>query len=785
MSIQTILGTLTVRPVQLLFDVLCSLLTRMSLSPGAAILCMSLFFCLIATPLRPKQKPDGRKEWCRTGLVLLVQGLVLIASIRWFTGLRAFRGASFGPIRDLGGTNGLILFWGGYAVFAVLRALTGWGYTPMKMNTRQLKTNRNNIILLVLSCLYMAILTGLLIPSALIGASPAEFVDAHYYHNPARYLLSSALLASGTFLFWGILYGMLLSPRARKRLTLFMAICVASAAVNYMFFGKDYGFISSALQYETAITNRLEKTLINTGCVLAAAAAVFFLLRKKRSLILRILCLYGCAALAVMSVINISGMEKKAGEVRDITDRIKAEDASFRLDREGRNVIVIMMDRAIGSFVPYLMNEKPELKEQFDGFTYYPNSLSYGYHTNIASPALYGGYEYTPDGLEERAELSLKDKHNEALKIMPLNFLDAGYEVTVCDASYANYQWIPDMSIFDEYPDIRTYNTIGMFDEYKVQMLENLDRNRNRNIFFYSLFRSAPLLLQETLYDQGRYLEMDAKADKGKGSELIGVSPDFLNNYMVMKNLGTLTRVTEEGKNTFLLLSNEMTHDVIELQEPDYTPGNNVDNTAYEAEHGVRRTEDGKELDISQADEIVRIHYQSDMAAFIQLGKWFDELRAQGVWDNTRIILVSDHGCYLGLTGVNLADRVSDESVLGRYLAEEWTDTTCYNPLLMVKDFGATGFITDTAFMTNAETPGLAFEGTIDHPVNPFTGKTVTREAENLTECHIVESDWHIVTNCGNTFTDPLRITFRNKDIFDPENWSVEQAAEQAETVEK
>ena len=34
MSIWTILGTLTVRPVQLLFDVLCSLLTRMSVSPG-------------------------------------------------------------------------------------------------------------------------------------------------------------------------------------------------------------------------------------------------------------------------------------------------------------------------------------------------------------------------------------------------------------------------------------------------------------------------------------------------------------------------------------------------------------------------------------------------------------------------------------------------------------------------------------------------------------------------------------------------------------------------------
>ena len=43
--------------------------------------------------------------------------------------------------------------------------------------------------------------------------------------------------------------------------------------------------------------------------------------------------------------------------------------------------------------------------------------------------------------------------------------LNAGYEVTVCDAPYANYQWIPDLSIYDDTPEIRTYNTIGMFDD--------------------------------------------------------------------------------------------------------------------------------------------------------------------------------------------------------------------------------------------------------------------------------------------------------------------------------
>ena len=57
--------------------------------------------------------------------------------------------------------------------------------------------------------------------------------------------------------------------------------------------------------------------------------------------------------------------------------------------------------------------------------------------------------------------------------------------------------------------------------------------------------------------------------------------------------------------------------------------------------------------------------------------------------------------------------------------------------------------------------------------MNPFTGKPVTTGAKQDPEQHVVESDWHIVLNCGNTFSNPLRITLRNQDIFRPENWSV------------
>ena len=47
-----------------------------------------------------------------------------------------------------------------------------------------------------------------------------------------------------------------------------------------------------------------------------------------------------------------------------------------------------MLDRAISMYVPYILNEKPELQEQFSGFTFFPNTISFGATTNIGTPGL-------------------------------------------------------------------------------------------------------------------------------------------------------------------------------------------------------------------------------------------------------------------------------------------------------------------------------------------------------------------------------------------------------------
>ena len=48
-----------------------------------------------------------------------------------------------------------------------------------------------------------------------------------------------------------------------------------------------------------------------------------------------------------------------------------------------------------------------------------------------------------------------------------------------------------------------------------------------------------------------------------------------------------------------------------------------------------------------------------------------------------------------------------------------------------LKDFNATGFVTDRTFMTNADTPSLAFAGTVTDPVNPFTGNPINSDRKN------------------------------------------------------
>ena len=239
----------------------------------------------------------------------------------------------------------------------------------------------------------------------------------------------------------------------------------------------------------------------------------------------------------------------------------------------------------------------------------------------------------------------------------------------------------------------------------------------------------------------------------------------------MLEKLPDMTSITDNGSNTLLLLENDSAHDVIMLQEPAFEPAEQVDNTAYEAEHSTRLSAEGREMSFTTRKQMT--HYQCNVASLLKLGQWMDYLRENGVYDNTRIIIVSDHGKNLNYL---FGDRITNgaEKIPSTDDKIDFDDILAYKPLLLVKDFNSTKLTTDTTFMTNADTPAIAFEGLIDNPLNPFTGKKIGFEGKNQKEHHIAGSiAWNPsdYSDKETVLKDLTWIGFKGTDTTDLKSW--------------
>jgi hypothetical protein len=211
-----------------------------------------------------------------------------------------------------------------------------------------------------------------------------------------------------------------------------------------------------------------------------------------------------------------------------------------------------------------------------------------------------------------------------------------------------------------------------------------------------------------------------------------------LNAYAVLDYLPRLTGITEEKENTALIMVNNTTHSPSFLQAPDYRPASVVTN--FGTSPFKKETS-----------------YHVNIGSIKRMAEWFDFLAANNVYDNTRIIIVSDHGAVPNfIVKTSLPFNVEN-----------------YNPLLMVKDFNAKGpLVTNHAFMSNADVPFLALEGQIEKPVNPFTGKEISTDFK-LNPLYIaISGSVHIENQNATQFTlDPKRDYYIHTNVYDTRNW--------------
>ena len=636
---------------------------------------------------------------------------------------------------------GLVFYWTCNNLFSLIKNLIPAGAKKKGQENKTSRLKGAGKKVFILCGIYDSILLGILIPSYVIKASTAEFVNMYHSENPALFLIYSLALAVGTFLVWEGVFYYVSGEKGKEVMNVAAFISSLIFTVDFFLFGREYGILRSSLTYGYADMDYRQFVVVGLAVTLAICLAGIAVKRYIWKSV-PYLMTAAVATILIMSSVNIGGIDSEYKALSYLKDQ--QDYASISLSGTGKNVIVIMLDRAAGFLEPSCFYEMPELAQKFDGFTFYPNTLSFGAHTNTAAPALYGGYEYTPYAMNGRTDMTIPEKHDESLKVMPVLFLENGFDVTVCDPSYAGYKYIPDLSVYEDYPGIEAYVTNGRYDSFMDEEYEESSSLLKRNFFCYAFFRVMPPFLHELLYDNGLYNNPDfynryrfIPIATARGNQAKGYLTDYLRSASVLEALPSMTSVGD-GNGTFLMMVNYTAHSTAILSEPEYGAQFYVDNTVYDEEHADRFTDVPMPLEVTTYDQIGT--YQTNMSSYILLGQWFDYLREIGVYDNTRIIIVADHGCDL---------KVIPGLQSGSFNAEY------FNPLLMVKDFDATGYSVSYDFMTNADTPSLAFAGLIDDPVNPFTGNPISMLPK--TEDPLYVSDSHsfdILYNDGITFDE-------------------------------
>jgi YidC/Oxa1 family membrane protein insertase len=600
--------------------------------------------------------------------------------------------------------------------------------------------------LFFLSIGFICLLIGCVIPSYVIASSPQEFSYIESVSSPFSFLRNTFFQALGFSVFWPVCIYFLFGKKVKTLLSLIAVFIGWCSLVNAFCFSGEYGELSSMLTFVNAGTMKPEAAgaFANILIMFLLAALLVFLIRVNKTKIIfavSSIILFAFAGVSAINCIFIGREFARYTLIRDTSGESENHGLSpiFHLSVPGKNVIIIMLDRAVNSFVPEIFSESPELYQEFSGFVYYTNTLSFNGFTLIGAPPLFGGYEYSPAAINGRTGESLVKKHNESLLLMPVIFSNNDFSVTVTDPSWANYSWIPDVRIYDDYPQINVRNTIRSYTDIWLSRnsfpgLQPKTKTLQRNFIFFSFFKSAPLVLREAIYNNGDWWSTDAAII------------DFrllINNYAALDFLPLLTDTEDSNQNTFTLFVNELAHEPAFLQAPDYVPVPNVTNRGTSKYAGIA-------------------NYHANAAALKRLGAWFEFLKKNNVYDNTRVIIAADHGA-----DVNSGTFPHSEKIP--------FNREIYNPLLMVKDFGSEfPLLTDYSFMTNADVPCLAFDNLVQNPTNPFTGNPINGKAKQG-DLLITSSDkWMPYQHNANAFKiAPHEWYTVHEDIFNADNWQV------------
>lgn len=562
----------------------------------------------------------------------------------------------------------------------------------------------------VLAILYLMGIVFLWNPLTVYASSPEtfSFPAVNIIKTNFDIFIVSLLIPLVIFLF---------SPQKWKRVWLFIFLFfVAIAFINSSLIPINLGSLQeSRFSEQEKLAAPIYRYILEAFVLIGLFIGILWLHRKQfaKSIVGTLLTINVLVVFhSLYAVYNTQSFFTTGRESQTISGNVMRP---IPFSKEKENVVYFVIDAFQGWFIKQIMEDEPTLKDIYSGFIWYPNMISMSNYTHASIPSMLGGEGYSVDQMNANDSVSIKEKMLSASHQFVEKVKSRGFHYST---EYLHYSDFND-SIVD--------NTIPLWKEQWKKYGDHIHLGIFHEIWYKrlyenALFNSVPLFLKPKIYNNQEWLAAYSKNEKPVAWKFTW--------YNFVRLLPFISDMESEQPN-FIYLHSGVAHN----------PWNIV---------------------TDQGEFVGNVTpYDNNRWTIKQLSKWILWMKENQVYDNTKIIFISDHGASWGQFDGELdfespiicnedTKLISDRNFLR------------LNPLLLVKDFYAQGELReDWRIMSNADAPAIVFnenDPTKGEPLNRTLDAYWTIWASKMMENNTMQVHKHYVVN---------------DNVFDLKNWKV------------
>lgn len=353
----------------------------------------------------------------------------------------------------------------------------------------------------------------------------------------------------------------------------------------------------TSISWEDYSTLRTESVIL--CIVVLTIVALLFLLLKKQ--LFGKACMYISACLSLMLLVTAI-TEVFGSEALEPKLKLQISTKNEFVMSGKQNFVIFMLDAADSREFSYLLEQNPEYKDIFADFTYYENTVGAYSCTRYAVPYILSGKWYECDtSFEEYME----DLYNTSPLIEELE--NRNYRIGLYE---------PDLHAQNN--DVLRFDNIFEA-EFKVKSYFGMARQELKLVGY----RYAPYWLKK--YCVLKQAAFDEQLEAGEGSGEITAS---MENRVFLDHLNAGGITVDDTENSFKFIHLEGAHSPY----------------VYDAEVNI--------IDESQGT------YAQNMEASVTLAeRYLSALKKSGTYDNTAIIVMSDHGFNQDIDNADMGDN--------------------------------------------------------------------------------------------------------------------------------